>query len=304
MKYAVVRRISFFILIVFSSFIEGCSSNSVQPQSNSLPVGSYYYQFEAVNLRLLDTSNGRYVLWLQILGVKAAMTLPLIDGKYLEDSLVFSGIVKLPHNPDSILSTIVSIEPLILSNSPSSVLMTGQFDNGYSSLSASNPSGVGDYAKAAGSVIFTTKSPDTNLAKSEFYLMKFVNGVPTSSISNLPLPPVGWRYGLWVLDSSFYPLHEFFYGWFMNPNGHGSDSAKAEFRFPGGYKPTPLNDPGAILELTLEPDFSVAENNPVGPSPIAILWLQLREFIYFNQSIDFKNVWSTSAPSGVLKIWR
>ena len=307
MKYAVARRISFIILIVFSSFMAGCPSNSVQPQSNSLPSGSYYYQFEAANLRPISATSGQYVLWLSMLGDSSTLVfIPLINSAYSNDSLVFSGIVKLPHNSDSILSTYITVEPLNSLQLPAAPLMSGQFhsDSGYSFLSTANDGDIGGYANTAGSVIFTTKSTDTNRSKSEFYLMKLVNGVPISSVSNLPTTPTGWSYGLWVLDSSFYPLHKFFYGSFTNANGPGSDSSKAEFPFPGGYNPAPLNDPGAILELTLEPDFSVAKNNPAGPSPIVILWLQLREFIYLNQTIEFKNVWNMNAPSGVLRIWR
>ena len=246
------------------------------------------------------------MLWFEMIGDSTDLSVPLTNATTSNDSLVFSGIVKLPHSPDSILSTLVSIEPTALPNSPTSALITGQFqsDRGYSILNAANSGGVGDFSNVAGSAIFTTKSSDTARADQEFYLMKFVNGVPTSSIQNLPSAPVGWRYGLWVLDSSFYPLHKFFYGWFGNANGPGSDSSNAEFPFPGGYNPAPLNDPGAMLEVTLEPDFSVAGNKPAGPSPIVLLWLQLRQFIYFDQSINFYNVWSTSAPAGILKIWR
>ena len=306
MKRLTCYRIAFIIPFLTFFFLAGCSSDSITPESTSLPVGSYYYHFESANLRTLDTSNGRYVLWLHILGAPSAMSVPLIDGKYSNDSLVFSGTVKLPVNLDSLLDDYVKIEPPSSIGLPSTPLMTGQFqsDSGFSFLSTTNAEGIGDFSKAAGSVIFTTKSSDTSRAQQEFYLMKFVNGVPTSSMSNLPSPPVGWLYGLWVLDSSFYPVHKFFYGWFGNANSPGSDSSNAEFPFPGGYNPAPLNDPGGTLELTLEPDFSISGNKPAGPSPIILLSLELRQFIYFNQSIQFQNVWGTSAPAGILKIWR
>jgi hypothetical protein len=308
MKSSIGYRIAFIIPFLSVSFIAGCSPNSttIEPKPSPLPAGPYHYQFEAANLRPLDTSNGRYVLWLHILGDSSAKSVPLIDGKYSNGSLVFTDTIELPNNLDSILDAYVNIEPPGSVSIPSNPLIAGQFqsDSGYSFLSAVNAGGIGDFSKAAGSVVFTTSSSDTNRAQQEFYLMKFVNGVPASSMSNLPIAPVGWRYGLWVVDSSFYPIHQFFYGSFTNPNGLGSDSSKAEFPFPGGYNPAPLNDPGASLKVTLEPDFSVAYNKPIGPSRIVLLSLKLRQFIYFNQSIDFQNVWSNSSPSGILKIWR
>jgi hypothetical protein len=303
MKRSTGYRIAFIIPFLSVSFLAGCSSNTITPESTSLPAGSYYYQLDAANLPQFNASFSQFVLWFQMLGDSTDLSVPISNPADTDGTLFFSGIVKLPHNPDSILSTIVSIEPLTLPKSPSSVLMSGQFQSSDSQSFLSEANASGDYSNAAGSAIFTTKSSDSSRAKQEFYLMKFVNGVPASSMTNLPIAPAGWSYGLWVVDSSFYPIHQFFYGSFTNPNGPGSDSAKAEFPFPGGYNPAPLNDPGASLKVTLEPDFSVAGNKPIGPSPITILWLQLQQFIYFDESLQFQNVWSNSTPSGMLKIW-
>jgi hypothetical protein len=302
-SFGIALAISFLVFSVF----EGCRSASAPAEPSSIPTGLYNYQFEAANLQSLGDSYGQYFLWLRMIGDSTAIfSVPLTNPKQSNDSLVFSGIIKLPHNPDSILSAVVSIESGTLPSGPTSTLMAGQFqsDSGYSFLSGTNAGAAGDYSNAIGSVVFTTKSADTSRAQKEFYLMKFVNGVPISSMSNLPIAPVGWRYGLWVIDSSFYPIHKFFYGSFTNPNGPGSDSIKAEFPFPGGYNPAPLNDPGASLKVTLEPEFSVAGNKPTGPSPVTILSLELPQFIYFDQSIQFQNVWSGSAPAGILRIWK
>jgi hypothetical protein len=165
-------------------------------------------------------------------------------------------------------------------------------------------SAVGDFSALKGSVLFTTTSSDTNRARSEFYLMQMNGGVPSASLKNLPEPPHGWRYGLWVLDSNFIPMHRFFYGTFTSATGHDSDSLHDAFAFPGGYNPASLADPGGRLEVTLEPDVAIRNGKPVAPSPIALLYMRLQRFITLNQTVDLTNVWASSTPRGVLKFIR
>jgi hypothetical protein len=291
--------------MAFMSVFAGCTSNT-PPQSNSkqLPVGTYSYQLNVANIRVLDTISGQYVLWLRILGDTTWYAKPLTYWTVGSGSLDFLGTISLPHTPDSIDTALVSIEQISLPSSPTSILMTGTFYSGADTayMSMANAGGAGNYSSATASVIFTTRSSDTNRAKSEFYLMDFIKGVPTSSASNIPVPPPGWSYGLWVLDSNFYPLHKFFYGAFTNPDSSDSSPQTDEFPFPGGFNPAPLNDPGARLEVTLEPDFAISGNHPAGPSPLTILWAQLRRFIDYNDTLNLQNAWSFSAPHGILKV--
>jgi hypothetical protein len=256
------------------------------------------------NIRALDSESGQYVLWLRMRGDTAWFAKQLTYWTVGAGSLDFLGIIALPHMPDSIERAFVAIEPPHIPDSPTSILMAGAFDSigDSASMSTVNEGGVGDYSKARASVIFTTQSTDTNRAKSEFYLMDVIGGVPSSSVSNLPIPPQGWDYGLWVLDSNFYPLHKFFYGAFAKADSSDSKSRNDEFPFPGGFNPAPLTDPGARLEVTLEPNFAVQSNHPNGPSPFIILWTPLRRFIDYNDTLNLRNVWSTSAPHGILKL--
>ncbi|HET6401669.1 MAG TPA: hypothetical protein VFH95_09750 [Candidatus Kapabacteria bacterium] len=293
------------IVVVFA--FAGCSSSTppVQSgQSSPLPTGTYNYQLNVANLRPLDTSSARYVLWFRSLGDTAWYAKPLTKWTVGVNSLDFLGTIQLPHEPDSIVSAFVSIEPSAVPANPSSILMTGAFDTVTDSafINAANAGGAGDYSNAKASVTFTTKSPDTNQAKSEFYLMDFIQGIPISSVSNLPVPPQGWSFGLWVLDSNFYPLHQFFYGTFTNTDSSDVHPTNFDYPFPGGYYPRPLNDPGARLEITLEPDFAIQGNHPNAPSTLIVFWARLRQFIDYNDTLNLTNAWSSSAPHGILKL--
>ena len=296
------------LLVSIAVILGGCSQSDTTQNPPKppvvLPAGSYNFQLKVKNLREIDTTVSRYVLWLAMSDTTwQAVPLNFWYTKRLPDSMVFHGVVKV--KPDSILRSVLSIERLPTPSKPTVTLIAGDFSHG--TLSAANMStadtaGMGDFSSATGSVLFTTQSTDTNRAKQEFYLMQVANGVRTASVSGLPKPKSGWVYGLWVLDSGFYPQHKFFYGAFADVGGPDSDPTNDGFPFPGGYNPAPLNDPGARLEVTLEPAFAVQGNHPSAPSPIIIFWVPLSRFIDYNQTMKLNNVWSGSAPSGVLTL--
>jgi len=167
-----------------------------------------------------------------------------------------------------------------------------------------NGGGVGSFTGARALVTFTTRLADTQRSKSEFYFMQVAGGVASAGIAGFPLPPSGWEYASWVLDSNFFPIHKFFYGAFKHADSSDSLPANDEFPFPGGYNPARLNDPGARMEITLEPEWIVASGRPIGPSPLTILWNPLRQFINMNDTMSLRNGWNSCAPSGVLTIWR
>ncbi|SRR5579883_1295519 len=299
-KYRV--SIGGFILIVLFA---GCSSSSNPPSNppSSLPTGTYYYQVRTSNIRLLDTTTGEYVLWLRFATDTAyTKSIPLTYWTVNHDSIIFQGTVKLIHSADSVVYAALAIEPRTVGNTPSSIVIAGRYSDGMDSLTVAN--GIGDYANAQVSVIFTTKSGDTSRAKSEFYLMRFSNGVASASASNFHVPPSGWTYSLWVLDSNFYPQHKFFYGSFTDPAGPDSDPSSDEYPFPGGFKTAALNDAGGRIEITVDPTFAVTGNKPAAPSPFVILWTPLQRFLYFNESLPLENVWNSSKPTGLLKLWR
>jgi hypothetical protein len=284
------------VLILLQCFI-GCSSTVVPQPGDS-------YTLHVANLRPLDPTSGKYVLWVQMRGSSSWYSAALGSPQMLQDSLDFSGGITIPEPPDSIASAYVSIEPSVVPTSPTSILMAGAFNgmSGSASLSTTNAGGVGNFSVAQATATFTTKSSDTTLAKNEFYLLRFMNGTPEASCSNFPAAPKGWSYGLWVVDSNFLPLHQFFYGAFTNPDSSDTNPMNTDYPFPGGFNPAPLNDPGAQLEVTLEPSFAVVGSNPGGPSPLHILSGQLFTYIYFNDTLALQNSWSSSAPSGMLTI--
>jgi hypothetical protein len=289
------------ILLLALSFaglnFAGCSSSVVPQLGDS-------YALHVVNLRPQDSTGNQYVLWVQMRGSSTWYSTALRSPQILEDSLDFSGSITIPQTPDSIGDAYVSIEPSMIPASPTSILIAGAFNatSGSASLSTMNAGGVGNFSQAQATATFTTKSGDTTRAMNEFYLMRFRNGAPEPSCANVPVAPKGWSYGLWVVDSNFLPLHQFFYGAFTNPDNSDTNPTNTDYPFPGGFNPAPLNDPGAMLEVTLEPSFVVAGNNPKGPSPLRILSGQLFTFINFNDTLALQNSWTSSAPSGILTI--
>jgi hypothetical protein len=275
----------------------GCPSTIVPQPGDS-------YTLHVAHLRPLDSTGSQYVLWVQFSGSSSWYSTALGSGQMVGDSLEFSGSITLPQSVNSIVDAYVSMEPPAIPSSPSSILIAGAFNgsNGSAVLTSTNAGGVGNFSQAEATATFTTKSTNTNLAENEFFLMRFVNGVPEPSCANLPVAPKGWSYGLWVVDTNFYPQHRFFYGAFTNPDSSNTRPTSTDYPFPGGFYLAPLNDPGAQLEVTLEPSYAVATNNPAGPSPVVILWGQLFSFLNLNDTLALQNSWQPSAPSGRLTI--
>ncbi len=296
-----IRRSRNAFILIAALCVGGCSQTYTPPAAFVLPPGTYTYQLHTTNLKWVDTTSAKYVLWVQMLGNASWYSAVLDSANVVLDS---PGYIALPHPPDSIASVTVSLEPSSVGARPTSIVMTGTFNDNDSSgtLRTTNVGGVGDFSQALATATFTTKSSNTNLADNEFYLLRFMNGVPEPSCTNLPLPPNGWSYGLWVVDTNFYPTHEFFYGAFTNPDSSDTNPMNADYPFPGGFNLAPLNDPGAQLDVTLEPSFAVAGNKPINPSPLLILSGQLSSFISFNDTLALQNAWTTNVPSALLTV--
>jgi hypothetical protein len=295
----IIRRYGHAFILIAALCYGGCSQTYTPPTAPVIPAGTYTYQLHATNLKWIDTTSGKYVLWVQLLGNSSWYSVTLDSSNVVLDS---PGYIALPHPPDSIASVYLSLEPTVVGASPTSILMTGAYSDSSASLRTTNAAGVGNFSQALATATFTTKSSNTNLADNEFYLLRFVNGVPEASCTNLQLAPNGWSYGLWVVDTNFYPQHKFFYGAFTNPDSSDTDPTNTDYPFPGGFNPAPLNDPGAQLEVTLEPSFVVAGNKPVSPSPLIILSGQLFTFLYLSDTLALQNSWSSSMPSGTVTI--
>src|SRR6266404_9331313 len=249
-----------FVLLIFT--FQACEQKE-EPVTPPIVSQSskFFYTLTVTNGRPIDTTTGQYVLWAHWRGdSNYRFSVPLHFWVRSPDRITFSGSIDFTSadslGADSIDSILLSIEPMTVPLVPSSPLVSGPADahaNPVAAMTTDNT--IEDFSGVTGSVLFTTTSLDTSRAKSEFYLMQLINGVPAASLTNLPPPPTGWTYGLWVLDSNFYPMHRFFYGTFTSAFGHDSDPTTDAFPYPGGFKPAALTDAGARLEITLEPTF-------------------------------------------------
>ncbi len=300
-------NVKVFLVLLVTHCLCGCTAGTSDVQSPAqLPPGTYNYVLGADNLRTLDTTSSQYVLWFEMRDTRW-QAVPLRSWTTAKgiDSLSFRGL--LATFPDSIVRTVLSIEPRVIPSTPSAKIMGGNFTGAASNsarLLSTDSDGTGDYSGVTGSVLFTTKSSDTNRAKQEFYFMRDSNGVFTASLVALPKPNAGWVYGAWVVDSNFYPKRTIFYGYFTSVGGVDSKPNNAAYPFPGGFNPAQLNDPGASLLVSLDPAFADSTNHPEGPSPITVLSTPLARFIDYNQTIAMKNVWRSSAVRGTLQLWR
>lgn len=291
------RRYGCAIVLILLLCFTGCPSTVVPQPGDS-------YTLHVANLPSLDSTSSQYVLWVQFSGSSTWYSAALGAGQTIGDSMEFSGSITLPQSPNSIAEAYVSMEPSSIPASPLSILIAGAFNgsSGSGVLTTTNTGGVGNFSQAQATATFTTKSSNTTLAENEFFLMRFVNGVPEPSCTNLPDAPKGWNYGLWVVDTNFYPQHRFFYGAFTNQDSSDTHPTSTDYPFPGGFYIAPLNDPGAQLEVTLEPSLAVAGNDPKGSSPLVILSGQLFSYLNLNDTLALQNSWQASAPSGRLNI--
>jgi hypothetical protein len=295
----------FLPLLVLAAIFSACAAGTSDVQTPPpLPPGTYNYQLAAANLDSPDTSE-QYVLWLEMRDTTwQAVRLTSWTRVGGVDSLFFAG--RLATFPDSIVRVFLSIEPATLSSTPSARIMSGAFSNVSNSakLHSTDSNGTDDYSGVGGSVLFTTKSSDTNRAKQEFYFMRDSSGVFIASLAGLPRPNPGWVYGIWAEDTNFYPKRKIFYGYFTSAVGADSKPNTAAFPFPGGYNPAPLNDPGAEIEITLDAEFLDRGNHPTGPSSMPVLWAPLKRFIHFDESLKLENVWKANAVSGSFSLSR
>ena len=263
--------------------LAGCSSSSVAPPVTS----GHTFNLTTSSLRPAPDSE-TYVLWLRFVSDSIWHGTKLGTSQFHQGEWNYSGSVSMPHSPDSIRTAYLSIEPNIGASSPSSIMLSGSITTGSGILRSD--SAMGNFSNTTATATFTTRSSDTQLAKNEFYLLRFVDGISTPS-ATLPEAPKGWAYGLWVIDSNFYPIHHFFYGAFTNPDSADIHPTNTDFPFPGGFNAAPFDDPSAHIEVTLEPLF-VVHNRPQASSPLIILEGQIPLIFNLNDTLELNNVWS------------
>ncbi|MEP7235465.1 MAG: hypothetical protein ABI778_09240 [Ignavibacteriota bacterium] len=167
------------------------------------------------------------------------------------------------------LRGIISVEKIgAIDSLPASELMggdiTGSTTTGSVSLTTSDEDGLdNDFSSLKGAITlaYAAGKPATDL---ELYLMRASSPTLTSAgIDNLPEPPEGWQYALWVVDSASKSLPPFsiFYGTFTGAIGKDSQADDNSFDFPGGRYPADPTQPiydlrsGKIsVMVTLEPN--------------------------------------------------
>jgi hypothetical protein len=282
------------LLIAVSSC--GDETSSVTPPPSSGSAKAFHFSFLAEHMRALGTS-GVYVAWFRYIGDSTFTqhTPMLAFFRPPPDSMKFDGDVTLVHAADSLQEILISVEPDTNAVRPSAPLMKGTL----SQLSAYLTAGTifGQLTDARATVTFATGTADTTRAQHEFYLMTLSGGIPIASAINLPVAAAGWRYDLWVTDSSYDPKHLFYYGSFADPSGPDSDTSTTDLPFPGGYRPNLLSDPGAEILLTLEPSWRLS-GRPSSPLPFNVLQLPLKRFLHNGESIPMTNVAATGIPNG------
>jgi hypothetical protein len=157
---------------------------------------------------------------------------------------------------------------------------------------------LGDSSSLQGGLVFTSTSSDTLAYKHEFYLMSYRSSSYNPSILSLPIPPSGWKYGLWAVDSNFTPHQSFLYGLFSSPIGHDNDSINDFFPYPGGSKPQRMDMPSGSIIVTLEPEFYGDQLKFIGCSPFTLLRFDRMKYTQKNVNYPMRNMASEGIPGG------
>jgi hypothetical protein len=274
-----------FLLTTFAALLlAGCSASGDAPATRS-GVATVTLQ----HLGALDTARGQYVLWLRT--NKAWQPYALSS---TTDSTIYRAAIS---NVIAIDSAKLSIKGRSLPSTAVSVIAAAAFSGARASLKSTNA--IPDLSQATAIATFATSASDTNRAKHEVYLMQMGNGDRQASIENLPAPPPGWRYAIWVINTNFIPSQNLFFGSFSAQTGASPDALATSFAFPGGYYPGDFLSEGASVSVTLEPVANLTLH-PRRPSSLEIMSGQLHRFINMNDTVALENVWSV--PSAQLVI--
>ncbi len=293
-----------FIAILFISLsalvFASCKETTTEPASST-----YNADISLTTSHLRPPRIGEsYVLWLRS-GIDSPwVNTSIIKVTYISvaDTSAFL-FHNLTSRIDSISDAMITIENTPTATTPGLVLMSGKL-SGDSTIKTSNLSAspLGDFSGLGGSLVFTTQLSDTTAYKHEFYLSSYDGATFRSSLSQLPLAPTGWKYGLWAVDSNFTPDQLIFYGLFSDSVGHDSDSANDNLPFPGGDKLQPMNIPTGSIIVSLEPDFYGNDVKLKGPSPFPLLSFQRSKYIQRNVNYPMTNVSGTGIPSAIIRI--
>lgn len=292
-----VRFAPYLVLLLLVCGIAGCDSIS-KPHDGEQIDTTYKVDYEFRVRKLRPLRDGEvFALWVR--QHPDSQWVLASDSKFnnfpIRDSTVIFGRFFPKFHPDSITEAMVTIEFTKQPATPGLPFLKTTVENGVGKLSMAH---LGDFSKATGGITFTSKSPDPEAYKKEFYLMNLNNGSPLSSVTMLPQLSGGWRYGLWAADYEFFPYHEFLYGLFDNPIGHDSDSEGDAYPFPGGAKQQPMNVPTGRIIVTLEPPLYGDSLRYKGAELLYIL--QINRFVQIERDrlYTMANVTNEWLPSG------
>ena len=293
-----------FIVILFIGLtaltIASCKETTTEPTSSL-----YKGDISITTSHLRPPRIGEnYVLWL-----RNGIDSPWVNTTIIKVAFISAADTSaflfhiLTSRIDNISDAMITIENTPLAVMPGLVLMSGKL-SGDSIKKTSNlsASALGNFSSLAASLVFTTQSSDTTAYRHEFYLCSYDGTTFVSSLSQLPLAPSGWKYGLWAVDSNFTPDQLIFYGLFSDSIGHDSDSANDNLLFPGGEKLQPMNIPTGSIIVTLEPDFYGNDIKLKGPSPFPLLSFKRSKYIQRNINYPMTSVATSGIPSAIIRI--
>jgi hypothetical protein len=293
-----VKRLGL-ILVFLTGVLSGigCKKTPTEPSINT------DLNIACKNLRPLR-SGEHYVLWLKYTGDDTWHLMDTVSTSYIFPNGYINNLFHHTDIPSvaGVSETVVSIETSLPPTHPTLTLLHGSFiqtDTG--AVASISTATLGDFSSLAGSIVFPSAIvPSIN--DSEFYLCSFSNASYHPSLANLPALPAGWKYGLWAIDSSFFPIQRIFYGTFTKAAGHDDDSVSDRLPFPGGAKPAAMNQRTGRIIVTLEPDLyspSVLVAN--GPAQFTVLGFDRQRSITRDSNYAMRNV-SAGLPFGTVKI--
>ncbi len=287
----------------------GCrDSTSTQPIVVPVkPDSVYAYSLVASTMRPLRNGEA-YSLWMRYKGDTSYR----FEGHFQSaahgtgDTSVYAGWFYSTKGLDSIQELAMTVQGMTDTIRPAAFLMrstpTGSKSKIVSVFRTFDSTERVALTGLSANVLYLSSTADSNRAKHEFYLADTTGSGLKASLSALPVAPAGWTYALWVIDSNFFPFHQFLYGTFSRANGHDSDSLADAFPFPGGYRSNNLNDPGGMIEVTLEPLWIAPSLMLAGQSVFPILYMPLPRFISNHMIQPMTNVVGTSMISGTLSV--
>jgi hypothetical protein len=278
------------ILLTVEAFLifAGCSATEEAIQTHS-----GIATISLRNLGALDSAREQYVLWLRSNGAWQSYAMTNGVQPATSDTIIYR--VAIP-SVVAFDSAKLSIEALTIPKTATSVVAAAMMSANRATLK----SGLPDLSNASAIATFATRDADTNRAKHEFYLMQFGKGDLETSIVDLPSPPTGWRYVIWVINTNFIPNQNLFFGSFIAPQGASPDAFATSFDFPGGYYVGDFLSEGARVSVTLEPAANLVMR-PRHASSLEIMQGQLHRFINRNDTIALSDVWTPPSAQIVIQ---